>query len=214
VHLRKAAAGLLMATSVLAVATSVVASETVTHSYDALGRLVTTTSSGTVNNGLSTSIVFDPAGNRSTYTVTGAGGAPPPPPPPPPAPPPPAPPPPLPPPPPPSGATMTALNPTFNFTNASTNVIALTTLVNPNGEPATLLTFTPPSGGGTATIAGDGQSVAYVAPSLPRPPRCELAYTNSYSVPYSAQDTSNGATVSGTATVNVRSQNGIMTGCP
>jgi hypothetical protein len=109
---------------------------------------------------------------------------------------------------------MTALNPTFSFTNASTNVIALTTLINPNGEPATLLTFTPPSGGGSATIASDGQSVTYIAPSLPRPPNCETFYTNTYSVPYSAQDTSNGATVSGTATVNVRSQNGIMTGCP
>jgi hypothetical protein len=108
---------------------------------------------------------------------------------------------------------MTALNPTLSFTNASTNVIALTTLVNPNGEPAKLLTFTPPSGGGTATIASDGQSVTYVAPSLPRPGRCQTYYTNTYSVPYSAQDTSNAATVIGTATVNVRSQNGIMTGC-
>jgi YD repeat-containing protein len=95
----RAAARLLLATSAFAIATSVLASETVTYSYDALGRLVATTSSGTVNNGLSTTIAYDPAGNRSTYTVTGAAGAPPPPPPP--APPPPAPPPPAPPPPPP-----------------------------------------------------------------------------------------------------------------
>ncbi|HEX5182041.1 MAG TPA: hypothetical protein VFW19_02695 [Allosphingosinicella sp.] len=110
---------------------------------------------------------------------------------------------------------MTALNPTIGpVGNASTNVILLTTLVNPNGEPAILLTFNPPSGDGTATIAADGQSVTYVAPSLARPPNCETYYTMTYLVPYSAKDTSNGAAVSGTATITERSQNGIMTGCP
>ncbi|HEY0313558.1 MAG TPA: Ig-like domain-containing protein [Allosphingosinicella sp.] len=77
-----------------------------TYSYDALGRLVATSSSGTVNNGLTTGIAYDPAGNRSCYTVagaaTGTGGSCTPPPPPPPSPPP-SPPPPSPPPPPPPG---------------------------------------------------------------------------------------------------------------
>lgn len=60
------------------------AGDTVTYIYDALGRLVATSTSGTVNNGLTTSASYDAAGNRSNYTVSG-GGAPPPPPPPPPS---------------------------------------------------------------------------------------------------------------------------------
>jgi outer membrane biosynthesis protein TonB len=91
----------LLAGSGLALATAASASETTTYTYDALGRLVSTSSSGTVNNGLATSVGYDPAGNRSTYTVSGAGGVPPPPPP---GPPPPPPPPPAPPPPPPPPA--------------------------------------------------------------------------------------------------------------
>ena len=46
------------------------AQETVTYSYDALGRLVASTTSGGPNSGVSTGIGYDPAGNRSTYTVT------------------------------------------------------------------------------------------------------------------------------------------------
>lgn len=57
------------------------AGETITYSYDALGRLVAATSAGTVNNGLSVTSTYDPAGNRASYNVAGAsGGAPPPPP--------------------------------------------------------------------------------------------------------------------------------------
>lgn len=48
------------------------ASETTTYSYDALGRLTGSSSAGTVNNGLNTSIQYDPAGNRTNYTVTGS----------------------------------------------------------------------------------------------------------------------------------------------
>src|SRR3954468_21687933 len=68
------AARLFLATSSCAIATAAVAGETITYSYDALGRLVATSSSGTVNNGLATSISYDPAGNRQSYGVTGAGG--------------------------------------------------------------------------------------------------------------------------------------------
>lgn len=102
---------LLLAGSVAASAAAGQASETIVYSYDALGRLTATSSSGTVNSGISTSVGYDPAGNRSTYTVTGAaGGTPPPPPaPPPPAPPPPSPPPPAP-PPPPANNPPTAVN--------------------------------------------------------------------------------------------------------
>lgn len=61
------------------------ADETITYTYDARGRLIAVTSSGTANNGTATSIAYDPAGNRSNYVVTGAatGSSPPAPPPPP-----------------------------------------------------------------------------------------------------------------------------------
>ena len=59
------------------------ATETATHSYDALGRLVQSTKSGGPANGLQTTTSYDPAGSRSNQTVTGAGsGSPPSPPPP------------------------------------------------------------------------------------------------------------------------------------
>lgn len=66
------------------VAVPAFSSETITYTYDALGRLTAAVSSGAVNNGLSTGIAYDPAGNRTSYAVTGAsgGGSPPPPPPP------------------------------------------------------------------------------------------------------------------------------------
>lgn len=48
-----------------------VAAETVTYSYDALGRLVASSASGGPNNGMNTGIAFDAAGNRTTYTVAG-----------------------------------------------------------------------------------------------------------------------------------------------
>lgn len=61
------------------------ATETVTYSYDAQGRLVQSVISGTVNNGQTSSTTFDAANNRTNYTVSlsGGGGTPPPPPPPP-----------------------------------------------------------------------------------------------------------------------------------
>jgi hypothetical protein len=49
------------------------AQETIAYRYDALGRLVGTTSSGAVNSGLTTSIGYDAAGNRQSYGVSGAG---------------------------------------------------------------------------------------------------------------------------------------------
>jgi len=46
------------------------ATETITYSYDALGRLVKTTHSGTVNNGATSCYVYDRASNRSNVKVT------------------------------------------------------------------------------------------------------------------------------------------------
>lgn len=51
------------------------AGETITYTYDALGRLAEAQSSGTVNNGQDVAISYDAAGNRTNYTVTGAGPA-------------------------------------------------------------------------------------------------------------------------------------------
>lgn len=50
------------------------AAETTSFAYDALGRLVSATSSGTVNDGLITQINMDSAGNRTSYVITGSGG--------------------------------------------------------------------------------------------------------------------------------------------
>jgi YD repeat-containing protein len=75
-RLRGFRAGLMPAASVIALAGAAEASETTSYSYDALGRLVATSSTGTVNNGVATGIAYDPAGNRSSYSVSGAGRAP------------------------------------------------------------------------------------------------------------------------------------------
>lgn len=48
------------------------ASETITYTYDALGRLVQASRSGTVNNGVTSNYTYDHADNRTNVTVTGA----------------------------------------------------------------------------------------------------------------------------------------------
>ena len=53
----------------LALAAPVFADSTVTYTYDALGRLVRSVSSGTST--ANTSYTLDPAGNRANVTVTG-----------------------------------------------------------------------------------------------------------------------------------------------
>jgi YD repeat-containing protein len=78
----------LLAGSVLAVASSAPASETITYAYDELGRLTTISRSGTVNNGVQASYGYDATDNRTNVTVsTSARPSPSPPPPPPPPPP-------------------------------------------------------------------------------------------------------------------------------
>ncbi len=83
---RKTAVLLGAAIGILQVASPGQASETVTYTYDALGRLVSASSAGTVNNGLANSLCYDAAGNRTQYRSSAAGSladctAPPPPPP-------------------------------------------------------------------------------------------------------------------------------------
>ena len=65
------------------------AAETVTHQYDALGRLKQSTKSGGPHSGAQSTTTYDGAGNRSCQSTTGVPGGPatptcPPPPPPPP----------------------------------------------------------------------------------------------------------------------------------
>ncbi len=48
------------------------ASETVTYTYDAKGRLVKVEHTGTVNNGVKAEYSHDKAGNRTSVKVTGA----------------------------------------------------------------------------------------------------------------------------------------------
>ncbi|HEX8448217.1 MAG TPA: Ig-like domain-containing protein [Allosphingosinicella sp.] len=68
-----------LATSLLALTQSARANETVTYSYDSLGRLTRVSRSGTVNDGVTAHYCFDSADNRSNVTV-GPGGCTPPPP--------------------------------------------------------------------------------------------------------------------------------------
>ena len=63
-------AGLVVAA--LLAATSLSAAETATYTYDALGRLVKVEHVGGGNDGMQQTTAFDPAGNRSNHTVTGA----------------------------------------------------------------------------------------------------------------------------------------------
>ncbi|SIO21179.1 Calx-beta domain-containing protein [Parasphingorhabdus marina DSM 22363] len=57
------------------VAMPVLAGETVLYTYDELGRLVRTQQTGSINNGVTTDIDYDDAGNRTGYEVTGSSGA-------------------------------------------------------------------------------------------------------------------------------------------
>ena len=52
--------------------TAAQAAETVTYTYDALGRLITTQRSGGPANGVNAQTQYDPSGNRTNVTVSGA----------------------------------------------------------------------------------------------------------------------------------------------
>lgn len=64
---------LWLTASGIALASAARAGETVTYRYDALGRLTGSSSSGTVNNGATSSIGYDAAGNRSIYGMSVSG---------------------------------------------------------------------------------------------------------------------------------------------
>jgi hypothetical protein len=66
--------GFLLAAIVMAVSPAH-ASENITYQYDALGRLVAVSTAGTApTSGQNVTTSFDPAGNRTNYTVNGVSG--------------------------------------------------------------------------------------------------------------------------------------------
>jgi Calx-beta domain len=62
----------VMLTLLVGSSSAALSNEVTTYSYDALGRVVNSSTSGTVNSGLQTGVVYDAAGNRANYTVTGS----------------------------------------------------------------------------------------------------------------------------------------------
>lgn len=56
----------------MSIPAQVLATETVSYTYDAKGRLVKVIRSGTVNNGVTTEYTHDKADNRKKVKVTGA----------------------------------------------------------------------------------------------------------------------------------------------
>lgn len=63
--------GLILATILVQPAPGHAASTT-TYTYDALGRLVQASTTGTINNGVQMSTTYDATDNRATYQVTGS----------------------------------------------------------------------------------------------------------------------------------------------
>ena len=56
----------------LGCAAAAIASETITYTYDARGRLVKVVSNGSVTNNVTTNYAYDKADNRTNRNVTGA----------------------------------------------------------------------------------------------------------------------------------------------
>lgn len=56
----------------LLLSTPILAAETVTYKYDARGRLIEVSRSGTVNNGVKSTYTHDKADNRTNKTTTGS----------------------------------------------------------------------------------------------------------------------------------------------
>ena len=69
---RKRAAELIVVGFLIAAAGIASASETITYSYDAKGRLILVQHGGTVNNNVVANYTYDAADNRKNLKVTGA----------------------------------------------------------------------------------------------------------------------------------------------
>jgi YD repeat-containing protein len=150
----------LMATS------SVNATETVTYTYDAQGRLIQSVISGTVNNGQSSSTTFDTAGNRTNYTVSLSGGTPP------------APPPSPPPPPPPPASNQPPVSVADATLSVACNASGVRNVLGNDTDPDgdLPLSFALTGGSGLEFVAKEGaQSIRFYAP-----PTRNTAYSVSY----------------------------------
>jgi YD repeat-containing protein len=77
--MRKGRTGLAAASIAACIGSAAAATETITYTYDAKGRLVKVERTGTVNNGVTTQYTHDKADNRSNVTVTGSPNSTPPP---------------------------------------------------------------------------------------------------------------------------------------
>lgn len=66
-----------MACALILVGTAAQATETITYTYDAKGRLIKVVRTGTVNNNVQTVYEHDKADNRKKVTTTGSGNTPP-----------------------------------------------------------------------------------------------------------------------------------------
>ena len=64
-----------LAAAVLAAPAAAAASDTVSYTYDALGRVTDVATAGGPNDGSAAATRSDPAGNRTSYGVAGAGPA-------------------------------------------------------------------------------------------------------------------------------------------
>jgi len=77
--MRRGRTGLAAALIAACIGSAAAATETITYTYDAKGRLVKIERSGTVNNGVVSQYVHDKADNRTSVTVTGSPNSTPPP---------------------------------------------------------------------------------------------------------------------------------------
>ena len=69
---------IMLALAIAVLAGTAVASETITYTYDARGRLVKVVRSGAVNNNVSASYGYDKADNRTSVNVVSPNSTPPP----------------------------------------------------------------------------------------------------------------------------------------
>ena len=67
----------VLALGLAAIAVAAVASETISYTYDSRGRLVKVERSGTVNNNVSATYVYDKADNRTNVNVVSPNSPPP-----------------------------------------------------------------------------------------------------------------------------------------
>lgn len=74
--MKRTAEKILVAACIAAVAAAAMASETISYSYDARGRLVQVKHNGSVNNNVTASYSYDRASNRTNVNVQSPNPAP------------------------------------------------------------------------------------------------------------------------------------------